>query len=145
MNSTFRITNLGAQYKGWQSAYGRCFRLLYFQLGGGGVDDTGMPYRVDPTLTKLTSPITELLEIATYGTFSFPHPRKLTISITLPEDVGNGTFSVIGLFGEIIHCDESSDASLVGTQFLYGITNFTEVTKTSGEVKPLVISLNTAL
>ena len=145
MNLAYRVTNIGASYKGQAMALGRCWRLSHFQLGTNGVDPTGLPYSVDVARTGLVSPITPLLDISAFGTITAPGPRRLLVDLMLDASTGNGVFSQLGVFGEIIYCDEPGDAGLVGTRFLYGLCNFSEVNKNVGDTRRLTFTINTAL
>ena len=144
MNNAFRVTNIGAKYKNNSYLYGQCFMFTHVQLGGGGVDATGLPYAVDASRITLVKPITQQLAIETYATLSIPNPRKTTIVLNLASELA-GTFSQLGIFGEVIYCNNPSDSALIGTRFLYCLCNFTEVAKSIGVAKSLTFSLNTAL
>lgn len=144
MNMRFRITTQGAGFKNDMYAFGRCFQITGFQLGAGGHDTlTGLPYAVDLTQTTVLFPITPILALDT-ALITRPDPRHVVFNIALDGDTGNGVFSQLGLFGEIVYCANPADTGLVGTRFLYGIANFQAVSKSLGQPRDIALSLNTA-
>lgn len=144
MNLRFRVTNQGAAFKNAMYAYGRCFQLTGFQLGSGGHDTvTGLPYTVDLTQTRVLFPITGILALS-QASLSTPDPRHLGIALDLDGDTGNGVFSQLGIYGEIVHTVNPNETNLLGTRCLYAVANFPAISKSVGQTKSILLSLNTA-
>lgn len=142
-HAIIRVTHLGAQKTGEQYAYGRCFQLKYFMLGSAG-HDTGTLLAVvpDPTLVSLPAPVTNMLPFGTGAAYQVG-PTTTEFKLVLGPGVGSGTFSSVGIFGEIVNVvDTVNDSGLIGTTFLYGIANMPMQNKLTSESKTLTLRLN---
>lgn len=141
-DGSFATTNVGAQRKNDLLAYGRAFKLKYYQAGQSGHDpSTNLPLAVDVTKTTLENPSTGLIEIPTGGLTQVDF-RVSKLSITLGRNVGTGVLSSIGIWGEIVSVVDAADSALIGNQFLYAICNLGYSLKASNSVRTLNLLLH---
>jgi hypothetical protein len=135
-------TNIGAQKKGEQLQYGRCWKLTHYQLGTAGHDPaTNLPLVPDPTLSELPSPIQSSLIPIPAGSIYQVTPRITEIRIQLPENEAYPVISSLALFGTIFYTEASEDAALLGTQYMHVISHFSSISKQASESKTLVLAL----
>lgn len=141
-DGSFSTTNTGASRKNDALAFGRAFRLKYFQAGSSGHDaETNLPLAVDVTKVALENPTTGLMEIPPSSLVQVDF-KTTKLTIILPPGVGNGILSSIGIWGEVFAVADPADAAIVGNKFLYAICNLGYSLKASNSKRTLNLLLH---
>ena len=132
------VTYIGRQYMARAAVADVKFDVANYGIGTAGSDASGNPLPPDLSLTVIPDS-SIVAATSTFASRAYSAAYCLEFGINVPQPLGNGTSSNLGLIGTVL---ESSNPAEVGQQFLYALGNYGDKTKTIADIWDITAIVN---